>query len=47
MNDQERFRRMMQCRKVDRASFYEFMWPTWPETAERWAEGRRVHRGQD
>jgi len=37
MNDQERFRRMMECREVDRASFYEFMWPTWPETAERWA----------
>jgi len=38
MNDLERFRATMNYGKVDRAPFYEFMWPTWPETAERWAK---------
>lgn len=37
MNALERFRATLQYEKVDRAPFYEFMWPTWPETAERWA----------
>jgi len=38
MNDLERFRAAMDYGKVDRAPFYEFMWPTWPETAERWGK---------
>ena len=38
MNDLERFRGTLQYEKVDRAPLYEFMWPTWPETAERWAK---------
>jgi uroporphyrinogen decarboxylase len=38
MNYLERFRATMDYGKVDRAPFYEFMWPTWPETAERWAK---------
>ncbi len=37
MNDLERFRGTMNYGEVDRAPIYEFMWPTWPETAERWA----------
>jgi len=38
MNDLERFRGTWEYARVDRAPFYEFMWPTWPETAERWAK---------
>ena len=38
MNDLERFRGTLQYGKVDRAPFYEFMWPAWAETAERWAK---------
>jgi uroporphyrinogen decarboxylase len=38
MNDLERFRGTLQYEKVDRAPFYEFMWPAWAETAERWAK---------
>ena len=37
MNDRERFLGTMKHQAVDRAPLYEFMWPTWPETAERWA----------
>ena len=37
MNALERFRAAMKYEKVDRAPFKEFPWPTWPETAERWA----------
>ncbi len=48
MNDLERFRGAMEYGKVDRAPFYEFMWPTWPETAQRWAkEGGYVERKTD
>ena len=46
MNDLERFRVAMQYRNVDRAPFYEFMWPTWPETAERWAKGSGYVEGK-
>ena len=38
MNARERFLSTMKYQPVDRAPFYEFMWPTWPETAERWAK---------
>jgi uroporphyrinogen decarboxylase len=38
MNARERFHSTMKYQPVDRAPFYEFMWPTWPETAERWAK---------
>ena len=38
MNDLERFRATLNHGKVDRAPFYEFIWPPWPETAERWAQ---------
>ena len=37
MNDLERFHATMSYRARDRAPFREFPWPTWPETAERWA----------
>ena len=37
MNDLERFRLAMHYGNVDQAPLYEFMWPTWPETAARWA----------
>jgi uroporphyrinogen decarboxylase len=38
MNDRERFLGTMEYKAVDRAPFYEFMWPAWPETEERWAK---------
>ena len=38
MNDLERFRATMEYQPRDRAPLKEFPWPTWPETAERWAE---------
>ena len=38
MNDQQRFIESMNYGNPDRAPFHEFMWPTWPETAERWAK---------
>ena len=38
MNDRERFLGTMKYQPVDRAPLYEFMWPTWPETAERWGK---------
>ena len=48
MNDLDRFRGTMTYGKVDRAPLYEFMWPTWPETAERWArEGGYVEGRTD
>ncbi len=48
MNDRERFLGTMNYQPVDRAPFYEFMWPTWPETAERWArEGGYVEHQTD
>ena len=46
MNDLERFRATMDYGKVDRAPFYEFMWPTWPETADRWAREGGYIAGQ-
>ena len=46
MNDLERFRGTMEYKKVDRAPLYEFMWPTWPETAERWAREGGYVAGQ-
>jgi hypothetical protein len=46
MNDLERFRGTMGYEKVDRAPFYEFMWPAWPETAERWAREGGYVAGQ-
>jgi hypothetical protein len=38
MNDKQRFIECMNYGNPDRAPFYEFMWPTWPETVERWAQ---------
>jgi len=38
MTDLERFRGTLEYAQVDRAPFYEFPWPAWPETAERWAK---------
>ena len=38
MNDQQRFIESMNYGNPDRAPFHEFMWPTWPETAELWAK---------
>jgi uroporphyrinogen decarboxylase len=38
MDPLERFNQAMSYGKADRAPFHEFMWPTWPETAARWAE---------
>jgi len=38
MNDQQRFIECMKYGNPDRAPFHEFMWPTWPETIERWAK---------
>lgn len=38
MNDQQRFIESMNYGHPDRAPFHEFMWPTWPETAELWAK---------
>ena len=38
MNDQQRFIECMNYGNPDRAPFHEFMWPTWPETVERWAK---------
>jgi hypothetical protein len=46
MNDLERFRGAMNYQVVDHAIFYEFMWPTWPETAERWAREGGYVEGQ-
>ena len=37
MNSLERFRATMECQPRDRAPLKEFPWPTWPETAQRWA----------
>ena len=37
MNALERFRATMEYEPRDRAPLKEFPWPTWPETAERWA----------
>jgi len=37
MNDRERFCATMDYAPRDRAPFREFPWPTWPETAARWA----------
>ncbi len=36
-NSLERFHATMSYEPRDRAPFKEFPWPTWPETAERWA----------
>ena len=48
MNDMDRFRLAMQYGDVDRAPFYEFMWPAWAETAARWAtEGGYVEGKTD
>lgn len=48
MNDLERFDATMNYRARDRAPFQQFMWPTWPETAERWAqEGGYAERQTD
>jgi hypothetical protein len=38
MTDLERFHATMNYGPRDRAPFHEFMWPTWPETADRWAK---------
>ncbi|MFN8009584.1 MAG: hypothetical protein U0V70_21630, partial [Terriglobia bacterium] len=38
MNDHQRFIESMKYGTTDRAPFHEFMWPTWPETVERWKE---------
>jgi hypothetical protein len=46
MNDRERFLNTMKYQAVDRAPLYEFMWPTWPETAERWAKEGGYVQGQ-
>lgn len=37
MNSLERFNATLNYGERDRAPFREFMFPTWPETAERWA----------
>jgi uroporphyrinogen decarboxylase len=37
MNDLERFRGTLEYGRVDRAPLYEWMWPTWDETADLWA----------
>jgi len=37
MNDRTRFHATMNYSARDRAPLHEFPWPTWPETAERWA----------
>jgi hypothetical protein len=37
MTDLERFHATMNYAPRDRAPFHEFPWPTWPETAEKWA----------
>lgn len=37
MTDLERFHATMNYGARDRAPFHEFPWPTWPETADRWA----------
>jgi uroporphyrinogen decarboxylase len=37
MNPLERFNQTMNYGNPDRVPFHEFMWPTWPETLERWA----------
>ncbi len=48
MTDLERFNATMSYGHPDRAPFYEFMWPTWPETAARWSrEGGYVDRQTD
>ena len=48
MTDLERFNATMNYGHPDRAPFREFMWPTWPETAARWArEGGYIERQTD
>ncbi|MBI4166489.1 MAG: hypothetical protein HY508_12220 [Acidobacteria bacterium] len=48
MTDLERLNATMNYATPDRAPFHEFMWPTWPETAQRWArEGGYVEKQTD
>ncbi|MFB3829339.1 MAG: uroporphyrinogen decarboxylase family protein [Bryobacteraceae bacterium] len=46
MNARERFHRTMIYGPRDRAPFHEFFWPTWPETAERWAREGGYEEGK-
>jgi len=46
MNSLQRFHATMNYGDPDRAPFQEFMWPTWPETAERWAQEGGYVAGQ-